>query len=254
MLYFIGLGLYDERDITLKGLEIARLCNKVYAEFYTAVLSGTSIEKLEKMVGKKIHLLSRSELESGSKILDDAKKEDVALLTAGDPMTATTHADLRLRAVNEGIETKIVHGASIYSAAPGLLGLQHYKFGRTTTVPFPEGNYMPESPYDVIGENLKRGLHTLVLLDIRAEEKRFMTANEGMGILLEIEKRRRQGTFTENNLIGVVARAGSENPYIASGSVKDLINHDFGSPMHTMVVPGKLHFIEEEMLKKFRIP
>jgi diphthamide biosynthesis methyltransferase len=38
MLYIIGLGLADERDISTKGLEIVRKAERVYLEAYTAVL------------------------------------------------------------------------------------------------------------------------------------------------------------------------------------------------------------------------
>jgi hypothetical protein len=38
MLYFIGLGLADEKDITVKGLEIVQKAERVYLEAYTAVL------------------------------------------------------------------------------------------------------------------------------------------------------------------------------------------------------------------------
>jgi len=38
MLYFIGLGLADEKDITVKGLEIVKRAERVYLEAYTAVL------------------------------------------------------------------------------------------------------------------------------------------------------------------------------------------------------------------------
>jgi diphthine methyl ester synthase len=38
MLYVIGLGLADEKDITVKGLEIVKNAARVYLEAYTAVL------------------------------------------------------------------------------------------------------------------------------------------------------------------------------------------------------------------------
>lgn len=38
MLYVIGLGLADERDITVKGLEIVKRCSKVILEAYTSIL------------------------------------------------------------------------------------------------------------------------------------------------------------------------------------------------------------------------
>jgi diphthamide biosynthesis methyltransferase len=38
MLYLVGLGLADEKDITVKGLEIVKKAERVYLEAYTAVL------------------------------------------------------------------------------------------------------------------------------------------------------------------------------------------------------------------------
>lgn len=39
MLYIVGLGLGDERDITVRGLDAVRRCAKVYMEAYTSLLS-----------------------------------------------------------------------------------------------------------------------------------------------------------------------------------------------------------------------
>ena len=248
-LTFIGLGLYDEKDISLKGVEEIKNCDKVYAEFYTAVLTGTNLEKIEKKIGKKIVVLSREETEKGKSILELAETKNVVFLTCGDPMSATTHIDLRLNASKMGIKTKIIHGSSIFTAVPGLLGLQNYKFGRTTTLAYPDKDYFPTSPYNVIDFNKKLGLHTLVLLDIQAEKKRFMTANEAMKLLLEMEDKINGNVFKQDNIICVVARAGSDEPVVVSGFIKDLIDRDFGPPLHTIVVPGKLHFMEIEALK-----
>lgn len=249
-LTFIGLGLYDEKDITLKGLEEIKNCDRVYAEFYTAKLFGTDISKVEKTIGKKIEILSRKETEKGDKILEGALKEKVVFLTCGDPMTATTHIDLRLRAIDMGIKTKIVHGGSIITAVPGLLGLQNYKFGRTTTLVFPEKDYFPKSPYNIIKDNKAMGLHSLVLLDIQAENNRYMTANEGMKLLLEMEKELKERVFTENSIVCVVARVGSPNPTLMANKVGFLMDKDFGPPLHTLVVPGNFHFMEVKALVK----
>lgn len=250
-LAFVGLGLYDEKDISLKGLDEIKSCDKVYAEFYTAKLVGTTIKKIEKTIGKPVEVLSRDETEKGDKILDSAKNKKVVFLTCGDPMTATTHVDLRLRAANNGIETKVVHGSSVATAVPGLLGLQNYKFGRTTTLVFPEKNYFPTSPYDVIRDNRKTGLHTLVLLDIQADKNRLMTANEGLELLSEMEKKHKEKILSDDSVVCVVARAGSDNPIVAANSVAFLKKMDFGPPLHTIVVPGNLHFMEIESLTRF---
>jgi diphthine synthase len=248
-LIFVGLGLYDEKDITIKGLEEIKKCDKVYAEFYTAKLTGTNIEKIENNIGKKVKVLSRAETEDGNTVLNDAKDKKVAFLTCGDPVTATTHIDLRLRAIKMGIKTNIIHGNSIVTAVPGLLGLQNYKFGRATTLVYPEKNYFPTSPYNVIKDNKKMGLHTLVLLDIKAENNKFMTANEGMKLLLKMEEKHKKNIFDKYSIICVVARAGSKDSQILAGSIGDLIKRDFGPPLHSLVIPGKLHFMEIEALQ-----
>jgi len=248
-LIFIGLGIYDEKDLSIKAVKEIKKCNKVFAEFYTAKLMGTTVEKIEKQIGKKIIVINRQETEKGNLILESAKIEKVAFLTCGDSMTATTHVDLRIRAIKEGINTKIIHGSSIVTAVPGLLGLQNYKFGRTTTLAYPEGKYFPTSPYDVIKENKKIGLHTLVLLDIQADKEKFMTANEGIKYLIEMEKIKSEKILNENSIICVVARAGSDNPVVSADKIKNLINQDFGPPLHTIVIPGNLHFMEQEALE-----
>jgi len=247
-LKFIGLGLHDEKDLSLRALEEARSCEAVFAEFYTAVPAGTSTAKLEESLGRPITVLGREAVEKGDRILEAAKKADACLLVVGDPFSATTHVELRIRAKRAGISVSIVHGASALTAVPGLLGLQHYKFGRTTTLPFPDKGYSPESPYDMIAENLSRGLHTLVLLDIQADRGRLMTANEGLAVLAGLERRKGGGILGPEALVCVVARAGSEEPVVRAGRLSRLEKEDFGPPHHSIVVPGKLHFMEAEAL------
>ncbi|WP_048148255.1 diphthine synthase [Palaeococcus ferrophilus] len=251
-IYFIGLGLYDEKDITLKGLETARKCDAIFAEFYTSLLAGTTIEKVEELIGKPIRRLSREEVELHFEriVLSEAKDKDVAFLTAGDPMVATTHSDLRLRAKEMGVESYVIHAPSIYSAI-AITGLHIYKFGKSATVAYPEKNWFPTSHYDVIRENKERGLHTMLFLDIKAEQNRYMTANEAMEILLQVEKMKREGVFTEETLVVVLARAGSLNPTLRAGYVRDMLKEDFGRQPHVMVVPGRLHIVEAEYLVGF---
>jgi diphthine synthase len=248
-LIFVGLGLYDEKDITLRGFSELENCGKIFAEFYTSNLVGLDKNTFEKKLGKTLEILTREETENGNKILEYASQEKVGFLTCGDPMIATTHVDLRLRAMRKGIDTKIVHSGSIITAAPGLLGLQNYKFGRSTTLAFPEKEYFPTSPYTTIKENKERGLHTLVLLDIQADKDIYMTANQGMELLLKMEEKIGEKMLDEDSVICIVARAGSLDPIIAANSVKKLLNKNFGPPLHTLIVPGKLHFMEIEALE-----
>lgn len=251
MLTFIGLGLFDEKDVSLKGYDAIKNAEIVFAEFYTAFLSGTTKENLENFYKKKIIELSREEVENGEIILKNAKEKNVAFICAGDSMMATTHLDLRIRAKEEGIKTKIIFGTAILTAVPSLLGLQHYKFGRTTTIPFAEKNYFPESPYNVIKNNLKNELHTLVLLDIQKDKNLFMSVNQGIEYLLKIEEKKKENVFTSETMICGIARVGSDDFVVKYGKVRNLLKEDFGSPLHCIVVPSKLHFMEEISLKKF---
>lgn len=248
MLIFVGLGLYDEMDISIKGLETIKRSKKVFAEFYTSKMMGTTIDKLEKFYGKDIELLGREDIEIRSdKIIETARNKDVAFLCAGDPMIATTHIDLRIRAEDAGVKTRIIHGSSIQTAVIGLSGLQNYKFGRSTTIPRPYKNIIAESPYDVFKNNLDNNLHTLFLLDISDEP---MTINEGLKILLNISDKRKDYKFKDNLCVGI-ARAGSDNPVVKADFIKDILDYNFGPPLHTFILPAKLHFMEKEALIRF---
>jgi len=244
MLAFVGMGLWDEKDITLKGLEMAKRCDRVYAELYTSIM-GTNMKKMEEIIGKRIEMLEREELEEGNRIIEEAKRMNVCLLVPGDPMTATTHVELRLRAMEEGIETGVIHGISIITASAGLLGLQIYKFGRVVSIARPYDNYFPLSPYERIKENLSMGLHSLLLLDIGEKP---MTANEGMEILLEMERRKKEGVISPSTLIAVVARASSDDAIAKAGYIEKMMEEDFGETPHSIIIPGKLHFMEAKAL------
>ena len=251
-LTLIGLGLCDERDITARGMDEIREADVIFAEHYTSQLSTRSVSRLGEAIGREIVMLTRQEVEGGSRIIESCRSGRVAFLVAGDPMTATTHVDLRLRAAKEKIETGIIHASSVFTAVPGLLGLQHYKLGRTTTLPFPQEGYLPTSPCEVIVENLERGLHSLVLLDIDSENDRYMTANEGLNVLEEMaNKLDVSEKIGDDLLVAVVARAGWPDCQVAAGMLKDMRTRSFGPPLHTLVVPGKLHFMEEEALRAF---
>jgi diphthine synthase len=250
-LVFAGLGLSGVDGMTVKALNALKECDKIYAEFYTSTLIGTDVSELENVLGKKINVVYRSQVEESEDILQDAKNMRVGFVTAGDTMLATTHVDLRIQAEEEGIPVRVFHGVSIFGACPTSLGLQPYKFGRTVTLPFLEMNYQPKSPYDHIKENHDRGLHTMILLDIRADELRYMTAHDAIRWLLEGENKWKEGLITDETLLCVVCKAGSPEEKVYAGYPKDLLETDLGSPLHTVVLPGNLHFMEAYALVYF---
>lgn len=244
MLVLIGSGLGGFRDLTLRALEYIREADFIYMEMYTSLFSLPQ-EEFREVTGRDFTPLSRAEVEEGDVVLEAARRGTAVLITVGDPLTATTHVDLLVRARREGIKTLVLHNASVLTAVPGLLGLQHYKFGRTVSIPRPQGNFFPTSYYDHIEMNRKMGLHTLLLLDLNPP----MTANEAMSLLMEVERRVKRGVIAPDMLICVVARAGSEEPIVRAGPLRDLMEEDFGPPPHSLVIPGPLHFMEEEALR-----
>lgn len=249
MLTFVGLGLYDEKDISIKGLEAVKNADLVYAEFYTSRLMGTSHEDLERLYSKEIRLLTRHDVEEEPFWLDEARDMDVAFLVGGDPMVSTTHLDLRLRALEIGIETKVIHSSSIVTAVSGATGLQNYRFGRSATIPFPftarGKRIISETPYSVVMENTERNLHTMLFLDIQST--RYMTVNEGAQLLLEAEEQAGGTQLKECIAVGI-ARAGSDGATVKADLLPALAGFDFGGPLHVMVVPAKLHFMEAKAL------
>ncbi len=245
-LYFIGLGLGDEKDMTVRGIEAAKKCDYIYFEDYTDV-SEIKIKNLEKLFGKRIIPADRKLVEETDEIIKKAEKADTAFLVIGDALAATTHIDLLMRAKKQKIKTKIIHNASIFSAI-GKTGLQIYKFGKTTSIPFPDKGFEPETPYDVLKENKKSNLHTLLLLDLRPNEKKFMTIKEAISILLKIESRRKEKVFTEKTFCVACSKLGSERERIVLGKAEELIKKDFDGPPYCLIIPAKLHFIEEEAL------
>ncbi|KAI5308028.1 diphthine synthase [Ascosphaera atra] len=132
MLHLIGLGLADEKDITVRGLEIVKKAERVYLEAYTSILLVDKT-KLEAFYGREVILADRELVETGSdEILEGATEKDIAFLVVGDPFGATTHTDLVLRARETGIKINTVPNASIMSAI-GSTGLQLYNFDRASS-------------------------------------------------------------------------------------------------------------------------
>jgi diphthine synthase len=252
MLTFVGLGLYDERSVTVEGAEVIRAADRVVAEFYTSRLVGADVGAIEAEHGVEIEVRGRDGVERDPEFLADAADRDVAFLTAGDPLVSTTHVDLRLRAHERGIDTRVVHGVSAATAAAGLTGLQNYRFGPATTLPFPfahGADGVPANVLDTLADNRERGLHTLVYLDIKTDDgtpldapETYMTADRAAGLLADAGV---------EGLAVAVARAGSPDPVVAADDLAALADREFGPPLHLLVVPGELHEMEAEALAAF---
>ncbi|MGI0131813.1 MAG: diphthine synthase [Thermoplasmata archaeon] len=252
-LAFVGMGLGDELDLSRRELDRLRRAGTLFAEEYTAVLAPGSLERLAGELGRPIRRLDRTALEGETIVLEAlARGEDVALLVVGDPFAATTHVALRIAAERAGHRWAYFPNASIHTAAASFLGLMHYRFGRTVSIPLPEPQFAPTSFLDGIRTNGRAGCHTLVLLDLRPSERRYLTADRAIALLLERDPDHR--SLDPGRELAVVARVGTDSARAWVGRPTDLLGIDFGPPLHALVVPAPdLHFQESETLERFRV-
>ncbi len=247
MLCVVGIGL-KPGHLTLEALETLKGCDRVYLENYTSSYSEGSFENLEDLIGKAVTRLGRKEVEGGfASVLEDAKSSKIALAVFGNPLNATTHLQIILDAKKAGVEVKVIVGISALEFV-AFTGLERYKFGRTTSIVFQEDDYEPEGFYDAIIENKKTGLHTLCLLDIRAEEKRMMSIRNALSILETIEEKREQNVLSESIMVGI-AGAGSDSQQIKAGTAEQLKAFGFTAFPQSLIVCGKLNEKELEGLK-----
>lgn len=238
MLYLIGIGL-DKNDISLKALAAIKKCKKVYLETYTTKLPYSKAE-LEKIIKKKTIEANRETVENKMQmLLDEARKQNIALLIYGDPLAATTHITLLLEAEKQKIKIQVIHAPSILTAVSET-GLQLYKFGKTASLPRWQENFRPNSFFNIINENLGMNAHTLLLVDI------------GLNVQDALEElKESSGGSLSDNLVVIASRLGTPRQKIISGKLKELIKEKLkiGEPF-CIIIPSSLHFTEAEMLKK----
>jgi len=242
-LYLIGLGLSNEKSISIESLEKIKSCKEVYLESYTSILQ-VPISKLEKLYNKKIILADRNLIETQfSKIILRAKKENISLLIPGDVFSATTHISIFQECKELGVKVEVYNNSSILTAA-GITGLELYKFGRVASIPFDNSNI--STPITILKENQKLNLHTLFLLDLNPEENKFLTIKEAINYL-----EKNKISLKEKAL--ACAHLGSQDYIIKSGFLSELKNKNYGKPPYCLIIPSKkLHFIEEEMFESWK--
>lgn len=249
MFFLVGSGLWRGDDISVRGMNVCKECSKVYLDRYTRAFEEKEFKKLEEIIGKKIIKLERKELEETLNFLNESEKENVCLIVPGDPLIATTHVTIIEECKKRNIEYEIIHGSSIFTALPGECGLMTYKVGGSCTIPMREKRIVPYSIYDKINENRERGYHTLVFLDTTPEKE--MEISEAMEIMQEIENEKKLKIFNDENKIIVGACMGSDKQKLIYEKIGILKKMNFEKPC-TLIIPGKLHFSEEEHLEKLK--
>ena len=269
VLHFVGLGLGDHTDITVRGLSAVKSASAVFLEAYTSIL-GVQVAELEAFYARPVVVADREFVEErADKILDAAfQPGGAAFLVVGDPFGATTHSDLWLRASDRGIKVNVIHNASIMNAV-AVTGLQLYRFGQAISLCFWTEYDKPTSYYPKLLANREAGLHTLCLLDIKVKEPsleslargkkvyeppRYMTIAQAVDQLLTIDEQLNSNHLSSETMAVGVARVGQPHQKIVYATLEQLKSIDFGPPLHSLIIPAAdLHFHELQVLNCFAI-
>ena len=245
-LSFVGLGL-GAKGITLEGVEEIIGADVIYLEYYTTPHEPQLLKQVQVATGKSFTIVDRQFVEDGNRILSEAEGKKVVLAVLGDPMIATTHNELRVRAIGRGIETRVIHSTTIASAAASASGLHSYKFSRTVTITRDAVGKLTRA-YQILHENLLEGAHTLLLLEYDVQSGLGVSPADAIAGLLLAEANFKRGVVREGTFAIMLSRLGREDAALAAGSFAELSKMEAGGPPHCLIIPGKLHFTEVEAI------
>ncbi len=241
MIGFISAGFNPPLSFTMEEIDFLERSDVIIVDTYT------SPNYLREFGGRKLTFVDREKLENFEWILKE--KKNVSIIIPGESFSATTHFTIYKEAVKKGIDVKIFHNSSIFPTAATRLGLHLYKIGPAVSLPRFKEKFRPLSPYDKILENFRIGLHTILLLDTEPP----LELGEAIDELLWMEKERKGGLFDRNNEMAVLSRLGMPDEKIVYATMETLKGWKEGKFPFTVVMPGELHFQEQEALDLFRL-
>jgi len=247
MLWFIGLGVSGISELSDRTISVLKDAEVVYLESFTSPISETEKEQLENICDGEFKIAKRWLVEDGNEILDNAQKRETVLISYGDPYIATTHLELKTRAIRDNIETKTIHSSSIVSSLIGEVGLHYYKIGKILTIMNDSKSMI--TPYNTIFHNLLSKAHSLILLEYNEDKSFFLSPQNAMSLLLDVENTQNGKIISPDTFVIVASRIGKNDQKIISGKISNLIKKEFGEPPHSIVIPGSLHFTESDAVK-----
>lgn len=249
MLYIIGLGLRGISSLTNEENYVIRNCTKVYFETYTSISPENTISELERIYTRNIEPADRQFVEDGRELIEIAKNEDIVLIVTGDPLSATTHNQLRADALDSGVEVEVIENASILSVVPGKVGLFPYRMGPPVSLPFVQENFAPKSVLDKIQMNKKSGLHTILLLDLK--DGRTMYPREAVEILLKLEEKYKVGVISGSDEIFSLSRVSQKGERLIYDTVQNISEAAYDLSPTVLVIPSELNHSESDFVSKF---
>jgi diphthine synthase len=250
MLWFVGTGIDGYRGLSVAALDVLRKCQVVYIERFTSAVSEGDIKGLNSLLEVNIQPVQRWFVEDGRDIIELARTKNVALVTYGDPLIATTHCELRSRAARNSVKTAVLHSASGIASTIGESGLHVYKFGRMVTMM--SELHSAITVYNTIFQNLLTGNHTVILTEYsyndESKEPFFLNPSSVFNMLLDAERTHKHQIFSDDTFVVVASRVGMHDQKIISGKVGSVRQLEFGIGPHSVIITGALHFTEIQAL------
>ena len=80
---------------------------------------------------------------------------------------------------------------------------------------------------------------------------RYMKTDCAAEQLLEAVTQLKGDSYDENTPCFGLARVGTDTQKIVSGTLKSFIDNDLGEPMHSFIICGDMHEMEQSMYKVF---
>ena len=247
MLWFIGLGVSGISELSDNTISIIKNAEIVYLESFTSPISEDEKIQLENISTGKFKIAKRWLVEDGNEILENAKERETVLISYGDPYIATTHLELKTRAIKDNIETKTIHSSSIVSSLIGEVGLHYYKVGKVLTIMDDPKSII--TPYNTIFDNLLNRMHSVILLEYNEDKSFFLEPQNALSMLLSYEEKQKRKIISSETFGIIASRIGKNDQRIISGNIGNLIKSKFGEPPHSIIIPGKLHFTESDAVK-----
>jgi len=250
--YFIGTGLKGSiESLTIEGLIAIMQSDIIYYDSYTSYQSEDLVNTLKDITKKEIVSINRKEVEEQyESFYKDLPEKSISFLVTGDPFVATTHHWLYDWLISKNVKVKVINNVSIIHYISSILGLHSYKFGKTTSIPYYNEEYVPESVVKTILNNLSINAHTIVLLDL--DKGSFMDPRIAMKKL--INSTIKMGFNMEECKSVFIMRAGMSNEKILFSTAKKLTEIKECLLPASIVIPAKdLHYTEEESLNKWTL-
>ncbi|MGC8651899.1 MAG: diphthine synthase [Candidatus Micrarchaeia archaeon] len=252
MLFLVGVGLAND-DISMRAASALKR-GKLYIDAYTSFIDSNRLAFIERIAGKSVSRLSRSDMEENAgRLVNEAKVSDVVIAVGGDPLIATTHKILAIEAEKLGVEMEVIHAPSIVTAAIGESGLDFYRFGAVCTVPMWREHYKPVAFYDTIYGNYGTNKHSLLLLDYSSESNSSMPVGEALRILEEAEKSHGKGLINGDTKVIAMASIGMAAEQKLYGKISSMKAQSFGTGPAVLIVPAKLESIERESMAALHV-